>query len=513
MLNEFERRAELVRSGVISAVEDRVADHQRSAIAAHFDAYITSLKASGKSASHLHGTHRLSNRVFEECGFKTLRDIDAARFEDWLAQRVDEGMAARTRNSYLQAVNGFCNWCVRNGRMKLNPMKSVAKADEKSDRRRQRRAMTEDELHRLLHVARWRPLAAYGREAVTDNTQAGKRAGWHYKELGLDDISEAVERARERLTQRPDFIEQLEHRSRERQLLYKTLLTTGLRKGELASVRLRNLNLEGDRPCIALDAKSEKNRQGNSRPLRVDLAADLREWLTDRATKRRLEAQNAPTINLDRKTKLNIEAARRTVDRDGLKPGDFLFDVPTGLVKILDRDLQAAGIPKRDDRGRTLDVHALRTTFGTHLSKAGVPLRTAQAAMRHSTPTLTANIYTAPRLLDVHGAIEALPMLSLTTTRKDAPEVMQATGTMDALDSQFAPMLAPTSGKSRLSLACIGTGSEHFVEAVTKDTALENGLFSNEKASSEANSDEAFQVSAVGLEPTTYGLKVRCSTD
>ncbi len=35
---------------------------------------------------------------------------------------------------------------------------------------------------------------------------------------------------------------------------------------------------------------------------------------------------------------------------------------------------------KTDDRGRTIDVHALRHTFGTHLSKAGIPLRTAQAA-------------------------------------------------------------------------------------------------------------------------------------
>jgi hypothetical protein len=37
-----------------------------------------------------------------------------------------------------------------------------------------------------------------------------------------------------------------------------------------------------------------------------------------------------------------------------------------------------AGIPKRDDRGRTLDVHALRTTFGTLLSKGGVMARTTQ---------------------------------------------------------------------------------------------------------------------------------------
>ena len=59
-----------------------------------------------------------------------------------------------------------------------------------------------------------------------------------------------------------------------------------------------------------------------------------------------------------------------------------LLNVPTGLVKILDRDLRVAGIAKCDDRGRTVDVHAMRHTFGTHLSKGGVAPRTAQAAMR-----------------------------------------------------------------------------------------------------------------------------------
>lgn len=51
-----------------------------------------------------------------------------------------------------------------------------------------------------------------------------------------------------------------------------------------------------------------------------------------------------------------------------------------------------AGIPKRDERRRTVDVHAMRTTFGTLLRKAGVYPRTAQAAMRHSTIDLTMNV-------------------------------------------------------------------------------------------------------------------------
>ena len=42
---------------------------------------------------------------------------------------------------------------------------------------------------------------------------------------------------------------------------------------------------------------------------------------------------------------------------------------------------------------------------------AGVPLRTAQAAIRHSDPSVTANLYTDPKVLDMARAFEALPRL------------------------------------------------------------------------------------------------------
>ena len=63
--------------------------------------------------------------------------------------------------------------------------------------------------------------------------------------------------------------------------------------------------------------------------------------------------------------------------------------------------------------GGGLDVHALRHTFATHLSKGGVAPRTAQAAMRHSTINLAMYTYTDPALLNIRGALDALPALPL----------------------------------------------------------------------------------------------------
>jgi len=310
---------------------------------------------------------------------------------------------------------GFANWCVRTHRLTANPFAGVPKADAGTDCRRKRRALTEEELARLLKVARLRPLADHGREVVKKDdadrpAEKKSRATWKREPLTPQNIDAAADRARRRLQEKPRYIAELERQGRERAMIYKALVLTGLRKGELASLTVGNLELDSKPAHVILEASDEKNRQGSEIPLRNDLAADLRDWLAERLEATQAEARAAG----------NAIPAR-------LPAAISVFKVPSSLLRSLDRDLKAAGIPKKDERGRTVDVHAMRHTFGTLLSKGGVAPRTAQAAMRHSTIDLTMNAYTDPRLLDVAEALGSLPMLPL----NNAPdtETQKATGT------------------------------------------------------------------------------------
>lgn len=162
------------------------------------------------------------------------------------------------------------------------------------------------------------------------------------------------------------------------------------------------IELAGPVAYAALEAADAKNRKSASIPLRDELAAELQTWLKERLTELQAEAR----------------AAGKPIPMR-LSPGTPLFKVPSGLTRIFDRDLAVAGIPKRDERNRVVDVHALRTTFCSHLLAAGVPLRTAQVAMRHSKPELTARIYSDPQLLDVAGALNSLPTLTALDAAND----------------------------------------------------------------------------------------------
>jgi integrase len=392
VLGDLERRAELVRAGVMSAAESAVADHQATPLTGHLDAFDEHHRAKGVTKIHREDTGRYLRRLAADCAFGTLADLRREALERWLALRTADGMSARTRNAYRNALVSFCNWCVETNRLALNPFDATPKANEKADPRRQRRAMTEPELVKLLAIARGRPLL----EAQT--VRKGPRRGERYADV------------------RPEVRDRLELLGRERALIYQTLVLTGLRKGELASLTVAHLRLDDAVPYLTLDAADEKNREGN------DLAADLRDWLADKLRRLQEEALTSGAL---------IPAR--------LPPDTLVFNVPSQLVKILDRDLIAAGIArrvkvdgkwvidKRDDRGRSLDVHALRTTFGTLLSKGGVAPRTAQAAMRHSDIKLTMGVYTDPKLLDVRGALDALPSLPLPSDRSES-EAIRATG-------------------------------------------------------------------------------------
>jgi len=490
-LAELLLTVERVKSKILTPADCRAIEHAGTPLGEHLQAYFDGLTVAGVSGRHLKDLRRLSGRLIADCGFQLLGDIEPEAVERWLLSRTREKMGARTRNTYLQSLVGFCNWCVESGRLRENPLKRIKKANEATDCRRQRRALSEPELRRLLFVARWRPLAEHGRlskpgkapdKATDEPAETEKRSNWHLQPLTFDDLPAALERARDRLRDNPAFIAELDRRGWERSLIYKFAVLTGLRRGEIESLTVGHLHLGEPTPFVRMAAADTKNRQAVEIPLRADLADDLRAWLEAKRIQ-----QGEPVLSLRRPAELPASAV--------------LFAVPQQLVKAFDRDLAAAGIPKVDDRGRTVDIHALRHSFGTLLSTSGVAPRTAQQAMRHSRIDLTMGVYTDPRLLDVAGAIDALPALSL-SDRPDR-ESLRATGT-DSTPQRSCRTVTPTVTPAgdfhvqKLSLADKTTG--------TADSASKKKTLQNRKIC------RVCSARSTGLEPATSGVTGRMTT-
>jgi len=382
-LTALERTADRIRSGALSRVDAEVADWQTVPLADHIADYLADLRDRGVNADRAKTSETYLTADAEGCGFRHLRDFSADALRRWL--RSDSGMSAATYNWHAALWVAFGWWLTGrriegkrrsqtgDRRLSVNPFDGFGLKNERDDRRRVARALTVDEMRRLLATARRRPVEDALR--ITRGPSAGTLAA-----------KLSTERRAE-----------LERIGDERALIYKTAILTGLRKNELRTLRVGDLSF-GDLPFVALRAVNEKNRKGSTVPLRSDLADDLRRWVAGRPA------------------------------------AELVFTVPAGLLRIFDRDLVAAGIDKIDEHGRRVHLHALRHSTGTALSAAGVAPRVAQAVMRHSDIALTMNTYTDERLLGGAEAVELLPDLPLGSatdpagSRTVAPTVAPTTG-------------------------------------------------------------------------------------
>ena len=357
VLADIQGNVEKVRAGVMSRQELAASNGLEAPIGKHVKSYLSHLAVKiirGRRVSprHVKYVGEKLDRVINECRFTTLKDLDRKALQRWMTKLSHTKLSSRTINMHRAAIIAFCNWCVAEGRLLVNPLAGLPKVPE-SEPARKRRPLTEDEIGRLLTAAQERPL----QDALTIRRGENK-----------DKLLANV---------KPAERQRLERIGLERALVYKFMMLTGLRRGETASLTVSAVCLDTGNPYVCIESKHAKSGRAAILPLRADLADDLRKHIAHMAGK--------------------------------ISPDTPLFNIGRNLLRSFNLDLAAAGIAKRDAQGRTVDVHSLRHTFATLLARNGVSPAVAQKLMRHSDIRLTMNTYTQLDLADTAGAVAALP--------------------------------------------------------------------------------------------------------
>lgn len=163
---QLERDVENIRRGLLDPKDVELAKHARRPLQEHFKEFLAHLEHDCDSVDHVKIRRSQLNRLADAIGAKCLADVlDPNAIDRYLQQRAGAGKSAATINRDLAAVVAFVNWCVARGRCRSNPLKIIGKLNEDVDRRRERRALTPDELDALLAVARERDALNSGRYA------------------------------------------------------------------------------------------------------------------------------------------------------------------------------------------------------------------------------------------------------------------------------------------------------------------------------------------------------------
>lgn len=221
-----------------------VVSQDLESILEHFEQYLAVKKQ--RNARYVFEVMSKLRKMFSGCGFERLSDIDDVVLDTYLTGlRKSENLSTRTLNHYLKTAQQFCRYCVKTLKAtKMNPLESLEGfGNVEADRRRERRALTRDEINKLL-------------------TTTAKSAEVRF---GMD--------------------------GPERSLLYRFALQTGLRLNEIRTLRVEHFDFDGpDGPVALIEAGYSKHRERDILPMRADLAARLKTFIADR--------QKLPTAKL-----------------------------------------------------------------------------------------------------------------------------------------------------------------------------------------------------------------------
>lgn len=213
-------------------------------LAEHLADFKQALLAKGNTERHATQTHRRAEFIIKQCGFKFHSDIDATRvlsvLHDLRQDTEDRrGISKQTFNFYLGSLKQFCRWMRKNRRASDNPVEHLDRLNTADDRRHDRRALTHDELRRLIAAA-----------------EDGPTLSGRYKKRGGGWSMTGPERA----------------------ILYRLAAETGLRAGEIRSLTKASLKRLAITPTVTVEAAYSKHRREDTLPLRQPLAEVLAEF-------------------------------------------------------------------------------------------------------------------------------------------------------------------------------------------------------------------------------------------
>ena len=227
ILARHQTEVDRIRTGVATREELHKAQIQTTPLEDLKEQFRTKMIAENRTITHIKITIQKLTTLFQDCKIDNLTKLRRETIQQWIADELQrKKRSINTINGYTIAIKSFAQYLTDIGIFTSNPLKAIRQNNAELDRRKIRRAMTQNEIDRLLQTT-----------AMGD------------KQNGL--LSE------------------------ERALLYRLLLGTGLRSTELSLLTPSQIDLERCR--LTIEATKTKNKKTDVLPLKPGLVQSLKE--------------------------------------------------------------------------------------------------------------------------------------------------------------------------------------------------------------------------------------------
>ncbi len=241
--------APIIRKPVVNALEESGQGNKTqrlsklSILGVHLEDYMAHLESKGTTHKHRKEVKRCIKTLVEGCVFRTMADIALGRVEEFVIRKKGEGVSDRTTNVYTDRLRYFVLWAIERRIIEENPLTGLKRRDEKTNRVREARPLSPDEIEALLESAYNRPLEDRAGQKLSDRT-----------------------------------IRKLRQTGQQRRLIYSLMLYTGLRVNEVRSLKWSDVEIGTEKPFLSVRAKITKNSKSTTLPLHTWLVSLLKEW-------------------------------------------------------------------------------------------------------------------------------------------------------------------------------------------------------------------------------------------
>lgn len=182
----------------------------------HVEDYLADCLSRGDGEAYVKVKQSQLTAMLGGVGAKRLADLTVDTVSNYLAGLRSQGKSPRTRNQHRATVIAWLNWCVSRARLDHHRLDTIPRLNEDLDRKRKRRAATDEEIEKLL-------------DAMPPH----------------------------------------------RRLVLLAAVFTGLRRGELNQIERRDLNL--DQRMLTVRAEVGKTKKPSVIPLHSELCQALRD--------------------------------------------------------------------------------------------------------------------------------------------------------------------------------------------------------------------------------------------
>ena len=307
VLNKLMNEVQEVKAGLVDATQHKIRKQKKRPVKELLEEYLKHCTKRALAKRYISQQRKQLGDWTRTAAANTIDDLTADSLLNHLEQREASRLSNRSWNFTFQIANAFINWCKKMGYISANPLTEIPKKDEELDPRMLRRALTDEEVERLMTVARQN-----GREAwYATPLYAGLRKA-ELERLEWAD----VDMARDQITIRKTKSKQVQHVAlcpELKEILQRHQLQTGRSSGLVWTTTVTDRTRDTDLERAQIAKVDGEGRRADLHALRATLGTRLARFGTPPQVTQRIMRHASLETTQKHYTLLTLDDQRRAL--------------------------------------------------------------------------------------------------------------------------------------------------------------------------------------------------------